>query len=280
MQVRGKGQGWKHALQIVLCYCAVTVAWGENAFVVNDPQSAWHFGTIGAPWAWRIQRGYEPYDQVVAIVSTGVRYTHEDLKVYRGTNIPSGTDEYSSINSLGTEVSGLASALHHNGKGVPSLFWSGKLYHARVTNNTNGSAVTADVVSGIEWAVDAGARVILVTYAIGCDTTILSAAKNAWNRGALVVMPLGDAGTTIDCGSVSGNDGNMIRVVATGLIGSIDASANSGPAAWLAAPGVAVRTTGTASDTSYVTVTGSAYAAAVVASAASANAAPLFRSRC
>jgi hypothetical protein len=130
---------------------------------------------------------------VVAVVDTGVDLTHPDLKA----NLLPGYDfvQHDTIpqdgEGHGTHVAGTIAA-RINGIGVVGVAPMVKILPVRVLDNT-GSGYTSDVIAGIKWAADHGARVInlslgsthynvnmkaVVDYAIGKGAVVIAAAGN------------------------------------------------------------------------------------------------------
>jgi subtilisin family serine protease len=102
--------------------------------VPNDPKyldgTLWGLKTIHAPEGWDVQTSAS--NIVVAVVDTGVRYTHQDLAANmwvspidasHGTNVLAGTTDPSDDNGHGTLVAGVLGAVGNNGIGVVGVAW-------------------------------------------------------------------------------------------------------------------------------------------------------------
>jgi subtilisin family serine protease len=106
---------------------------------------------------------------VVAVLDTGVNYTHEDLAANMWRNDPLyprfGYDFVNSDpdpvdeNGHGTHVAGTIGAVGNNGKGVAGVCWSASIMAVQVLNAASKGS-TAGIVGGIGFAVDHGAKVI------------------------------------------------------------------------------------------------------------------------
>ncbi|MBI4728693.1 MAG: S8 family serine peptidase [Acidobacteria bacterium] len=166
-----------------------------------DPLRAkqWALDVIGAPRAWEKATGR---GMTIAVVDSGVDLGHEDLEA----NLASGHDfveggEPQDDCGHGTHVAGIAAAVAGNGVGIAGVAPGARIMPVRVlkadsTGECTGN--TADVVRGIEWAVDHGARVINLSLADllkglgGADSGFSAALDEAWARGAIPVVAAGN----------------------------------------------------------------------------------------
>jgi len=173
---------------------------------VNDPLFArqWALDQINAPEAWA--RGVRGAGATIAVVDTGVDLGHPDLsaKIVPGTDIVSkgGTDcppGPQDENGHGTHVAGIAAAITNNGIGVAGVAPDAKIMPVRVLDSS-GSGSSDQIVAGIRWATDHGAKVINLSLGelpvVGqlepINTDIEAAVDYAWNHGSLVVAAAGN----------------------------------------------------------------------------------------
>ncbi len=107
---------------------------------------------------------------IVAVIDTGVNYNHEDLADnmwdgsasgynYHGYDFVNSDYDPMDFNGHGTHVAGIIGAVGNNGKGVTGVCWNVKIMAVRVLNAV-GEGTTANIVSGINFAVSRGAKVI------------------------------------------------------------------------------------------------------------------------
>ena len=166
--------------------------------VPNDPAFAnWQWGLhyIQAPAAWDISRGSE--STVIAVVDTGVMYTHEDLsgRILPGYDFYDRDNDPMDENGHGTHVTGILGAVTNNGIGVAGVTWSNKILPIKVFGSS-GSTTTSVIANGITYATDRGARVINMSLAgSSSSSTLKSAVDYAYNRGVVMAAGSGNNGT-------------------------------------------------------------------------------------
>ena len=184
-------------------YIYHTYAAPNDTRYTNSEQS--YLSQVHAPEAWNV-----PVDAmnpiVIAIVDSGSQLNHEDLaaNIYPGgydlvgccRDSPTPDDDpnvYSADATHGVHVSGLASAVTNNGKGIASIAYNNaKLLIVKVS----GDDFPREVIKGYEgvvYAVDKGAKIIncswggpdsgpygqnIINYAIKNDCLVVAAAGN------------------------------------------------------------------------------------------------------
>jgi len=177
---------------------------------------------IAAEGAWDIATDCR--DAIVAVLDTGIDYTHPDLAanmwdggaaypnhgwdfVLAGDNDPRpvGGGEHH-----GTHVAGIIAAVGNNARGATGVCWQARVMAVRVLN-ANGIGTTADIIEGIRFAVDRGAKVINMSLAGEgpYDTLYANAIDYARQRDVLVVTAAGNEGVDVRLGS-DGNSGTWI----------------------------------------------------------------------
>jgi hypothetical protein len=164
---------------------------------------------IHADAAWAITQGLSLNSNlnlaandgpIIAVVDTGVDYTHEDLaspgKVIKGRNIIANTNDPMDDNGHGTGVAGVAAADGNNGIGIPGMSWVSPIVAEKVLNNF-GTGTDLSVSEGIQDAVMRGAKIINLsltngtTEAFSQETAI--AIDGANKAGALVIAGAGNS---------------------------------------------------------------------------------------
>ncbi len=168
----------------------------------------WGMKNINANKVWRTHR--DASKVIVAVIDTGVDYTHPDLKNNIWTkNGSHGYDFFDDDNQPmdeqghGTHCAGTIAAEGNNGAGVVGVCWKAQIMAMRFLG-PDGSGSTADAVKCIDWAVANGAHVLSNSWAGPENSVELAAAiTRAEQKGVLFVAA---AGNTVNTGN--NNDTN------------------------------------------------------------------------
>jgi len=126
--------------------------------VINTPadplwSQQWDMVRIAAPAAWDTQTNSG--DVVVAVIDTGIDYTHTDLQANLWVNPADNSHGYTCINTCvpggsddfghGTHVAGTIGALANNGSGIAGINWSVQLMSLKFLD-ANGNGYVSDAV--------------------------------------------------------------------------------------------------------------------------------------
>jgi type VII secretion-associated serine protease mycosin len=131
---------------------------------------------------------------VVAVVDTGVRGSHPDLKghVLAGYDLLLHRATVTDYNGHGTHVAGIIAAVAGNKRGVAGLARSARILPVRVLNS-QGVGSSDDVANGIIWAADHGADVINLSLgSTESDSAEQSAVAYAISKNVVVVAAAGN----------------------------------------------------------------------------------------
>ena len=229
--------------------------------VPNDPGYAdqWAFPLIG----WEEVYGVvtPAGSSTLAILDTGVDARTPDLagRVVGGWSFD-GADPSSDASGHGTGVATIAAASVDDGTGIAGVGYAGvSIMPVRVLGD-DGTGQDSDIITGLVWAVDHGADVVVMAFSNPGESAALQYAVNyAWSNGVVLVAAAGNDG-----GSAPTYPAGLAKVVGVGATDSSDtvwSGSNRSDAVFMVAPGVDI-----ASSTG--TMTGTSASAAMVAGAA------------
>jgi thermitase len=196
---------------------------------------------IDAVGGWDIEQGNNSI--IVAIIDTGIDYTHEDLtgKVIRGYDFVNEDYDPRDDHGHGTHVAGVAGATANNGRGIAGVCPGCSLLAIKVVS-ANGSGDNASIANGIANAVSHGAQVINLSLG-GLDrsSTIKLAVEQAYQSGAVIVAASGNDGSGVPLYPAAFSE--VIAVGATDRYGDRASFSNYGSHLELAAPGQSIYST-------------------------------------
>ncbi|MFB7620269.1 S8 family serine peptidase [Kitasatospora sp. NPDC056181] len=136
-------------------------------------------------------------DVDVAVIDSGIDYTHPDLNVVRRVNCVAVTScvENAGIddNGHGSNVAGIVGGLD-NGIGYVGVAPGARLWSVKALND-KGSGSTEEIVNGIDWVTAHADEIEVANISIGFDGTV-QAVNDAVNRaiakGIVVVVSAGN----------------------------------------------------------------------------------------
>lgn len=251
---------------------------GRSGFTVD--------ADIDGPEGWETL--HDAPGSVVAVVDTGIRYTHEDLAANMWTNpgeIPSnGLDDdgngvvddvrgYDAANDdgdpmddqgHGTHCAGTVGAVGNNGKGTTGVAWNVKLMAVKFLTDTGGGT-TSDAILAIDYARASGADVINASWGGSVSHAgLLGAIKACADEEVAFVAAAGNDGANNDSTPhypSSYKSKNLISVAATGQDDKLAPFSCYGRnSVDIAAPGVDVVSTFHTSDQAYKSLSGTSMA--------------------
>jgi subtilisin family serine protease len=249
---------------------------------------------IGAVPAWDITTGST--NVIVAVVDTGIRYTHQDLQAQMwrnpGENPTNGidndgdgyTNDVFGINAItesgdpmddnghGSHVSGTIGAAANDGNPDVGVAWKVRLMACKFLN-ANGEGYVSDEVECLQYALAKGARIINASYGGSYfSETEFAAVSNLRDHGVLFVAAAGNSGMDNDSSPgypASFDLYNVVSVAALDRSDNLASFSNYGSnAVHLGAPGVDIYSCWTFSNSAYNTLDGTSMATPHVVGAA------------
>jgi subtilisin family serine protease len=254
---------------------------GSSSAIPNDPEYSKLWGLhntgqspfngtpgadISAEETWQHATGSK--EIIVAVIDSGVDYTHEDLKdniwknegeipdnqidddgngytddIY-GWNFEGNNNSVLDGNGHGTHCSGIIGAVGNNNLGVTGVNWKVRIMPLKFMDST-GNGYVSDAVSAILYANRMGADVISCSWSGTENSNTLLDAISA--SSAVVVCAAGNSGSDDDKTPVypaNCNSPNIIAVAATDASDNLAAFSNFGKdSVDIAAPGVEIAST-------------------------------------
>jgi subtilisin family serine protease len=263
-------------------YFANGLLWG----LYNYGQSSGTTGAdIGATNAWNVLTSAS--NIVVAVVDSGIRYTHQDLAANMWVNPNDGSHGWNAITETndpnddsghGTLMAGVIGAVGNNDLGVVGVAWQVQMM-ACVCLSNNGTGNDSDVLICMDYAITNGARIINASFS---STSYSQATSNAivaaQDAGIIVVAAPGNTSADVDvqptypaCLQIA----NVISVAYTTRNDTLGQLSDYGATnVTLGAPGDQMYSTYDSSDSSYypptdlgVDIAGTSFSAAYVSGA-------------
>jgi hypothetical protein len=223
---------------------------------------------------------------VVAVLDTGVRFTHQDLASNMWVNPVDGGHGFNALvptntpaddNGHGTLVSGVLGAAGNNGLGVTGVAWQVQIMACKCFG-ADGTGTNSDIITCIDYAVSNGAKIINASFSgVSNSLAMSNAIVSAQQADVIFVAAAGNGPPEVNidtsptypaCYDID----NIVTVEYTTRTDTLGVLSNYGATnVDLGAPGDAVYSTFYASDSSYypptnlgVNIAGTSFAAASV----------------
>jgi subtilisin family serine protease len=226
---------------------------------------------VQAPFAW--ESAHDARGTIVAVLDSGVDLSHPDLSpnllpigcdVVTDHTCPSdgrGTPPQDR-DGHGSAVAGVLAASGNDGLGITGIAWKASILPVRVTSGGSDTTLPigteADLITGLRWAVDQGAKVVNLSFAESCgqaeSAVLKSAVQYAWDHGALLVAAAGNDATCPQ-GVFPAADPHVLAVTSTDRNDRPTATAPFGPWVGVAAPGDRILSTTTHGQYAYLSGT-------------------------
>ena len=248
---------------------------------------------IDAVRAWDVTTGST--NVIVAVIDTGIRYTHQDLHAQMwvnpgeiaGNGIDDDGDGYvddvHGIDAIagtgdpidnvghGTHCAGTIGAAANDGNPIVGVAWNVRLMACKFMDSSGGAA--SDMIKCVEYAVSKGARILSNSYGSSSYSQAqYDAIAAAGQQGALFVVAAGNEFTNNDgtpCYPSGYALDNIISVAAIDRTGGQASFSNYGSkTVHLGAPGVSIYSCFNSSDSAYATLNGTSMATPHVAGVA------------
>jgi subtilisin family serine protease len=252
--------------------------WGLNNYGQSGGTA---HADIDAPVAWDVLTSAS--NIIVAVLDTGIRYTHEDLAANmwmnpadgtHGTNSIAGTSDPNDDEGHGTLMAGVIGGVGNNGKGVVGVAWTVQLMACKCFNSSGASTDSA-IIAALDYTRLNGAGIVSASFdSTNFGIALSNAVYRASQAGIIFVSSCGNNFSDIDVTphypACFGID-NIVSVAYTTRNDALGQYSNYGATnVDLAAPGAGIYSCFFTSDTSYLggnSLEGTSFAAAYVSGA-------------
>lgn len=222
----------------------------------------WFHDFIGTEYAW--ERGYMGQGVNVAVLDTGVRYTHLDIS---GNTLPGknfyngakGTPFEQDPHQHGTHVAGIIGAIYGNDFKGAGIAPKAKVASYRVAGPT-GSVKQDDAMRGINAIIEDGSFKIINISIGGYSYNGLYAkvCKDAYDKGIVIFASGGNDG--ISSGHFPSSYEGVVCIGAVSRNGRATSFSNYGPEVDFGFPGDSISSLSNKSDVDYRVASGSSMA--------------------
>lgn len=217
----------------------------------------------------------------IAIIDTGIDFTHPELNVYKQVSFVPGASTANDDNGHGTAVAGIVAA--EGNVGAVGIAPGARLWAIKVLDKS-GTGSMSSIIEGIDYVTQNAGQIDAANLSFGCkcnSSALDTAINNSVAAGVTFVVAAGNAGEDSSLWSPASNP-NVISVAALadsdGKCGGLGPPTPYGPddslaifsdfgtKVTIAAPGVNIHTTYIGS--AYATLSGTSVAAPFVTGAA------------
>lgn len=245
---------------------------------------------IDAPEAW--EKRSSALGIILAIIDTGLRLSHRDLKAnlwvnpgeipddgldndgngwiddIHGVDTVANTGNPNDTDGHGTHVAGIAGAVGNNGRGITGVAWNLQLMPVRFLTSEGGSLF--DALEALDYARQMGARITNNSWGGGeLSQSLFNTIDDLRQAGILFVAAAGNEGSDNDATPTypaSYDLDNIVSVASTDSRDRLSSFSNYGlQTVDVAAPGSSILSTFNGNDDDYRQLSGTSMASPVVA---------------
>lgn len=243
--------------------------------MTNDPYINSQWDLPDTEYSSAYQRGYDGEGVRVAIIDSGIHYTHEDFEhtnIETGFNTSNNTNNTNDMLGHGTFVASTIAATTNNNKGIAGLCSKATIIPIKCFEDSKDTDLSL-IIKGIYCAVD-DYHCDVINLSLGTETDsqfLRDAVNHAVNSGTIVVAAVGNDGkSTINYPAAYNNVVGVGSYNENGEHASFSQYNNS---VYVSAPGAELVGAGRVktkpfTDQSYVIGGGTSYSTPIVSAAA------------
>lgn len=199
----------------------------------------WNIKAVKAPTAWDVTKGSQ--NVKVAILSTGIEYTHQDLAAnfMGGHDFVNNDTDPLDDHGIGTLIAGIIASAE-NGVGMIGMSPIVSIY-ALKTEDEFMVTFFSQIIDAIAWSVTNNIDILYLTFATAEDFVPLETAlQNAAAAGIIIVAPVGNTSGQVKYPA------KYPEVIAVSWLDeslNIASFSNTGKEVEIAAPGMNIKST-------------------------------------
>ncbi|MEM7127460.1 MAG: S8 family serine peptidase [Chloroflexota bacterium] len=165
---------------------------------LQDPQRTYAHRLLSLPTAWDYTMGST--DIVIAILDTGITSDHPEFsgRILQGYDFYNNDDDPEDDHGHGTHVTGIAAAAVNNAIGAAGVCGGCSILPVKVLNENN-AGTWSGVASGIIFATDQGADVIVMSLGSTSGTQVVeNAIQYAREHDVVITAAMGNTNSSRD----------------------------------------------------------------------------------
>ncbi len=231
---------WNMLPCLSLCYPGTASNARQSRGGMNVIRAWQHLRQAGRPGAKGVR---------IAVLDTGVAYRAYRKRFKRnpdlspktflpGYDFVEGDRIPLDLNGHGTHIASTIAQWTNNRRGLTGVAYGARVIPVRVMDS-NGFGTTENIISGIRWAADSGARVINMSLNFGCGESIpalTDALRYAHRKGVVLVGSSGNIGSQV-CPSLPATAPGVISVGGNTEAGCVAEYSFKSPEIDITAPG-------------------------------------------
>jgi len=235
-----RGKQWNFLPCLSICHASLPSDRPQSRGGMNVVRAWQNLRRAGRPGALGIK---------IAVVDTGIAYRNYAGLFRRSPDFAANRfapgydfvdhDRFPlDLNGHGTHIASTIGEQTNNRRGLTGIAYNAKLMPVRVMDE-NGGGNTRDIVAGIRWATNHGARVISMSLNFTCGLKVPPlemALKRAWKKGIVLVGSSGNIGNEA-CPSLPATSPQVISVGGSTETGCVATYTFESAAIDIAAPG-------------------------------------------
>lgn len=155
----------------------------------------WYLDAINAKKAWEYVGGEPGKGVVVAVIDSGINYSHRDLQenIWKYNQLANLKD-INDNDGHGTHVSGIIGMVADNYRGGAGVAYSAEIMPVKAGDSNDGTFLVSDVIAALDYAVKNGADVINMSFGSSKESDVFKTALENASKTCVLVAAAGNEG--------------------------------------------------------------------------------------